>query len=174
MDIFQQLMPSQTIRPAPRMIQKLKEYDAKLDAFLNVVNDRWTIVRYVPMAKYGGTWRGISLFQCIDVPWPILCVQEPDGSYMPLDERTLWMIWESDLQRIDDLNQHFSKLDDKMISYRRKMEEDFAEDIRYATLENKAQLMKALEPFDRSGWQGREPPKPMSHEPVEIWDEMTF
>jgi hypothetical protein len=168
-------MPSQTIQPDPRMIQKLRIYDKKLSAFLNVINDRWTIVRYVPMAKYGGTWGGMSLFQCIDVPWPILCVQEPNGGYMPLDERSIYLVWESDLQNIDNLDRHFDKLDDRMASYRRKMIEDFQDDIRYATLENKRQLMEAFEPFDRDNWQGLMPPKPMSHEPVKVsLDDITF
>lgn len=169
-------MPSQTIRPNPVMVQKLREYDNKLGVFLNVVNDRWTVVRYIPMAKYGGTFRGMALFQCIEIPWPILCIQEPDGSYMPLDERALWLLWESDLQRVDNLDRHLDRLDDKMISYRRKMEEDFADDIRHLTLDSKQQLAKAFEPFDRDHWQEKElPTKPMSHEPVGVeWDDMTF
>jgi len=157
------------------MIQKLREYDRQLGVFMNVVNDRWTIVRYIPMAKYGGTWRGMALFQIVDVPWPILCVQDLDGGYMPLDERSIYMVWESDLHKVDDLDRHFNRLDDKMAGYKAKMVKDFEDDIRYATLENKQQLMKALEPFDRDNWQGIMPPEPMSHEPVEVaWDELTF
>lgn len=174
MDVTDLIMPSVTIRPSRRMLAYLKGYDSKLDAFLNVVNDRWTIVRYVPMLKYEGTWRGISWTRVVDVPWPVLALQDQDGGYMRFDERALWLIWESDLHRVHDLDRHLSRLDQKMIDTKRKMESDFRDDIRHATLENKHQLAKAFAPFDR-GTDGPATPRPMSHDPVEVsWDEMTF
>ena len=175
MSIFEHLMPSQTIRPNPVMVEKLKSYDTKLDAFMNVVNDRWTIVRYVPMMKYMGTLRNMALFLLVDVPWPVLCLQDFEGGYMPLDERALVLLWEGDLQNIDDLDKHYDRVDDKILSVREKMEQDFADDVRHATLENKRQLMRAFEPFDRDNWtESTLPPVPMSHKPVEVDLDVTF
>lgn len=176
MEIHHMMEPSQTILPNPAVIRRLRKYDEKLNAFLNVVNDRWTIVRYIPVARYEGSWRGLSLFSCMEVPWPVLCVQDLDGGYMPLDERAIVMIWESDLHRIDDIDRHLDKADQRMLDNKRKMERDLADDIRHATLENKRQLIKSFEPFDRDYWQEKElPTKPMSHEPVKVeWDDISF
>lgn len=176
METAEIMMPSQMINPDRGMLQKFKEYDRKLDAFFNVVNERWTVVRYIKMFRYEGKAFGIEWFMQLDVPWPVLCVQDWDGGYMPLDERALYLLIGGDLQRIGDLNKWCNTSEERMMAAREKQEKDLHEDIRHLTLDHKRQLMKALEPFDRGGWgEKSSPPVPMSHEPVEVnLDELTF
>lgn len=176
MDVLDHLMPSQLIHPDRGILQKLKEYDSKLDAFLNVINERWTIVRYVTMFKYEGRWRGVEFFRQTEVPWPVLCVQDWDGGYMPLDERAFYLLIGGDLQRIDDLDKWCNKRAQTAMEYRAKQDSDLKDDIRHLTLESKRQLTKAFEPFDRNTWgENAPPPVPMSHKPVEVdLDEFTF
>lgn len=175
MDVLNHLMPSQLILPDRGMLQKLKEYDSKLDAFLNVINERWTIVRYVTVFKYEGKAGGINWYRQTEVPWPVLCVEDWDGGYMPLDERAFYLLIEGDLQRVDDLDKWCNTRTREVMEHRDKEERDLKEDIKHLTLENKRQLMKALEPFDGTWGESAPPPVPMSHMPVEVdLDEFTF
>ncbi len=157
------------------MLQKLKEYDSKLDAFLNVINERWTIVRYVTVYRYEGRWRGMEFFQQIDVPWPVLCVQDWDESYMPLDERAFYLLVAGDLQKVGDLDKWCNERTLKTMVHRENEERSLKDDIKHLTLESKRQLIKALEPFDGTWGESAPPPVPMSHMPVEVdLDEFTF
>lgn len=169
-------MPSQLILPDRGMLQKLKEYDSKLDAFFNVINERWTIVRYVTVLKYEGRAEGIEWFRQTEVPWPVLCVQDWDDGYMPLDERAFYLLIEGDLQRVDSLDKWCNDRVQQTMAHREKQERDLKDDIKHLTLESKRQLIRALEPFDRDTWgENAPPPVPMSHAPVEVdLDELTF
>lgn len=176
MDALDYLMPSQLIRPDRGMLQKLKEYDSKLDAFLNVINGRWTIVRYVKVFRYEGEAYGARWYQQIEVPWPVLCVQDWDEGYMPLDERAFYLLIGGDLQKIDNLDKWCNERGQRQMAAREKEQLDLKDDIKHLTLDHKRQLIPALEPFDRGGWGEKAPPPvPMSHTPVEVdLDEFTF
>ncbi len=176
MELTDHLMPSQIIRPDRGMLQKLQEYDKQLDAFFNLINERWTVVRWIPMLKYEGGWRGMQFFRQTMVPWPVLCVQDWDGGYMRLDERALYLLIGGDLQKIDNLDKWCNERTQTMMAHRVKQHADLQDDIRHLTKESKTQLMKAFEPFDRDSWgESAPPPVPMSHEPVEVnLDELTF
>lgn len=176
MDVLEYMMPSQMITPDRGMLRKLKAYDNKLDAFFNVINERWTIVRYVTVMKYEGWWRGINWYQQTEVPWPVLAVQDWDGGYMPLDERAFYLLIGGDLQRIDDLDRWCNSRAQQAMEYREKEQSDLKDDIKHLTLDHKRQLTKALEPFDRNTWgENAPPPVPMSHLPVEVdLDDVTF
>ena len=176
MDVLDMMMPSQMVTPDRGMLQKFKEYDKKLDVFFNVINERWTIVRYVKVFRYEGIANGIKWYQQMEVPWPVLCVQDWDEGYMPLDERAFYLLIGGDLQRIDDLDKWCSQRGQRMMAAREKEQIDLRDDIRHLTLDHKRQLTKALEPFDRNTWgENAPPPVPMSHAPVEVdLDELTF
>ena len=176
MDVLEMMMPSQLLLPDRGILQKLKAYDNKLDAFFNVVNERWTIVRYVKVFRYEGNADGINWYQQMEVPWPVLCVQDWDAGYLPLDERAFYLLIGGDLQRIDDLDKWCGESGQRMMAAREKEQIDLKDDIKHLTLESKRQLAKALEPFERNTWGAKAPPPvPMSHEPVEVdLDEFTF
>lgn len=168
-------MPSEIIRPDPRILTKMKEYDKQLDAFFNIINERWTVVRWISWLKHEGTWRGIALRRYTDVPWPVLCVQDDDGGYLPLDERVLVLLWEGDLQKIDNLDRHFDRRDQMVRDIKEKMQRDFYDDVRHLSIESKRQLMKAFAPFDGGKWtESAAPPVPMSHAPKEVDLDVTF
>jgi hypothetical protein len=170
------MIPSTLMLPDRGMLQKFRRYDKKLDAFFNVVNERWTIVRYIKMYRYEGSYNGTEWFQQLEVPWPVLCVQDWDGGYLPLDERAFYLLISGDLQRVDDLDKWCNSRAQQAMDHRAREEHNLRDDIKHLTLESKRQLTKALEPFDRNTWgENAPPPVPMSHAPVEVdLDELTF
>lgn len=64
---------------------KLKEIDSRLEVVWHKVNERWVIWFHAPQEVKTPRLKGWKL---------IFPVQHPDGSYMPLDERTLAKVWD--------------------------------------------------------------------------------
>jgi len=160
-------LPSQILKPDPRMVRILRDYDPQLEATFNVINERWTIVRWVPWLRHHGTHRGSRFVKLEMIPWPVLCVQDIDGGYLPLDERVLVLLWEGDLHRyrVKDYCQQREKM---VLEAKAKIQRDFEDDIKHLTVESKRQLKKAIEPFETPWVEKTPPPVPMSHERKEI------
>lgn len=78
--------------PDPRIIAKLKEYDRHLSARWDAAGERWKV-----------TWRGKDC----------LTMQNPDGSYRPLDERAVTKVRVTDTWKYKTAKDFCRVLDDE-------------------------------------------------------------
>ena len=70
-------------------IKELKELDDKLDVGWNHIKNRFQIVRSNQRMKYAGRLKGKPLFVSYSHPYLVLTVENENGSFRPLDGRTI-------------------------------------------------------------------------------------
>lgn len=87
-------------------VERMKAHNPKLIAWWNQGIDRWQIFEIVRKAAFICRDGDAKYFRMYSAPLHTLTVKDPldakdNGSYMPLDERTLWKLHEMDITRLN-------------------------------------------------------------------------
>ena len=89
--------------PDRGFVKKLKALDQRLSVRWDVHRERWTIYEKIKQKLYCGEFDGVPLYTIKDVDMCALLVQNEDGSYRPLDDRTMCWLRYNDKQRSADI-----------------------------------------------------------------------
>ena len=112
------LMPM--LQPDPGFTRKLRGIEDKLFARFNTDTERWQIWRKVERIKYMGKYEGARIYKILTAPVLVMTVQEEDGSYRPLDDRTIAHIRKIDAWRLN----RYSRAGDELEELAEKAEAD--------------------------------------------------
>lgn len=111
------------IQEAPEWFRKqLAEIDPDLRVVWNSFRERWQVWAPKPSLRHPVCAGWVFLFP----------VQYPDGSYCPLDERTLAKVYEVSAQKWGDARKYWSRIEEEILRDKQKAVTDREDDVKYA------------------------------------------
>ena len=122
--------------PDRAIVAQLKELDKSLFIKWNAKKERWEVWDIKPDAVYSGDFCGGSLFHVRDLPYHVMTVQNQDGSYRPLDGRTVSRMVFNKAVRDGDFRRYLRELDEHNQRIKDDLGKEKAEQMYYQTLDD--------------------------------------
>lgn len=133
------------MQPDTTFVKRLKEIDEFLNVGWNHLQDRWQIVRDDRRFRYLGNFEGKPLLASWTKLYLVFTVQNDDGSYRPLDQRSIDKLHQIDMQNKCRTSEFMRQLELEEDEYKEKQSRRQSEQIEELTKENFHQIQDGIE-----------------------------